>query len=250
MSSGLTSLAGALGAYYHHFVAIEGYSFGLTVQYIAMVLVGGVASVGGTLIGAALIVLLPELISALLGALQVSPQLRLYSFAVQHALFGVLLGACIMFAPEGLAGAWHSFTRRTANWRIRPPRRQQPAYAASSIGARRPQAFATDRAEDSSRSARAARRLRGRSSGSPQPPVRAVDDRELPLASHDALAAARSDVPEPLLAVRGLTVCYGQAVALTNLSLEVPAGSIVALLGPNRRGQEQHAARDQRRSPR
>ena len=41
---------------------------------------------------------------------------------------------------------------------------------------------------------------------------------------------------EPLLAVRGLSASYGPIQALQNVSFEVPAGSIVALLGSNGAG--------------
>ena len=63
VSSATISLAGALGAYYQHFVAVEGYTFFLTIQSIAMVLIGGVSSIAGALAGAAFVVLLPQVAS-------------------------------------------------------------------------------------------------------------------------------------------------------------------------------------------
>ena len=49
----MTSLAGALGAYYQHFVAADDYTFFLTVQYLAMVLIGGSAHIAGAITRAA-----------------------------------------------------------------------------------------------------------------------------------------------------------------------------------------------------
>jgi len=42
--------------------------------------------------------------------------------------------------------------------------------------------------------------------------------------------------PEPLLAIEGLDLCYGDAQALAGVSLAVPAGAIVAIVGANGAG--------------
>ena len=123
ISSAMTSLAGALGAYYQHFVAVEGYTLFMTVQYLAMVLIGGVTSIVGALAGAAFVVLLPHLVSAGLGALPVPPQLKLYSFALQFALFGVLMGVFVVFEPGGLVSLGRRIARRPKRTRIEPIRR-------------------------------------------------------------------------------------------------------------------------------
>ena len=49
-----------------------------------------------------------------------------------------------------------------------------------------------------------------------------------------------------MLKVKDLSVNYGGIRALRGVSLEVPAGKIVTLIGGERRGKEQHAARDSR----
>ena len=67
VSSAITSVAGALGAYYQHFVAVDGFTLFVTVRYLAMVLIGGVASIGGALLGAAFLTLLPHLITEAAG---------------------------------------------------------------------------------------------------------------------------------------------------------------------------------------
>jgi branched-chain amino acid transport system ATP-binding protein len=51
-----------------------------------------------------------------------------------------------------------------------------------------------------------------------------------------ASAAPDRSTGTPVLAVEGLAVCYGRAVALRDVSLEVPAGGAVALLGANGAG--------------
>jgi branched-chain amino acid transport system permease protein len=122
VSSGMTSFAGALGAYYHHFVAVEGYTFFLAIQYLAMVLIGGVGSVAGALTGAALVILLPQLVSAGVGLLPLPPQFKLYSFAVQYLLVGLLMASFILFLPGGLVSLWHRRARHARSQSAAPSR--------------------------------------------------------------------------------------------------------------------------------
>ncbi|HEY1298006.1 MAG TPA: branched-chain amino acid ABC transporter permease, partial [Chloroflexota bacterium] len=109
VSAALTSFAGALGAYYQHFVAADGYTFFLTVQYLAMVLIGGSAQIAGAITGAAFVVLLPQAVTLALGALPVPPQFKLYTFALQYVLFGLLMAGFILFEPGGLTALWTRF---------------------------------------------------------------------------------------------------------------------------------------------
>jgi branched-chain amino acid transport system permease protein len=106
VSSAITSVAGALGAYYQHSVAVDGFTLFVTVRYLAMVLIGGVASPGGALLGAAFVSLLPHLITEAAGALPVPPSARLYVFAIQYVTFGALLAGVLLLEPGGLIGLW------------------------------------------------------------------------------------------------------------------------------------------------
>ncbi|GMV02456.1 MAG: ABC transporter ATP-binding protein [Burkholderiales bacterium] len=45
-----------------------------------------------------------------------------------------------------------------------------------------------------------------------------------------------TDGPEPLLALRNVETCYGPVLAIQGVSMDVPAGSIVTLLGSNGAG--------------
>jgi branched-chain amino acid transport system permease protein len=66
ISSALASLAGALFAYYRGFVSVEAFSLFLSIQYVAMIIIGGMGSLLGALLGALFVTLLPYLIEALL----------------------------------------------------------------------------------------------------------------------------------------------------------------------------------------
>jgi branched-chain amino acid transport system permease protein len=69
ISSAITAVAGALFAYYRGFVSVEAFSLFLTIQYLAMVIIGGMGSLLGALLGAAFVTIFPYIIETGLLAL-------------------------------------------------------------------------------------------------------------------------------------------------------------------------------------
>ena len=59
VSSTLTAVAGCLFAYYRGFVSAEAFSLFLTIQYVAMIIIGGMGSLLGAVLGTVFVVLLP-----------------------------------------------------------------------------------------------------------------------------------------------------------------------------------------------
>src|SRR5207245_4321663 len=89
LSSAITAVAGALFAYYRGFVSVEAFSLFLTIQYVAMIIVGGLGSLLGALLGAVFVILFPYWIE---NALFMLPGARSYAsevFAVNYAAFGL-----------------------------------------------------------------------------------------------------------------------------------------------------------------
>lgn len=85
--------------------------FGLlmSVQFIAMVLIGGVATISGSIMGAMLIAALPRISSelpALLPFLSSSPTEHPNIFEFEQVTYGVLIIAFLLFEPRGLFGIW------------------------------------------------------------------------------------------------------------------------------------------------
>ena len=64
ISSALTALAGALFAYYRGFVSVEAFSLFLSIQYVAMIIIGGMGSLLGAILGAVFVTLFPYGIEA------------------------------------------------------------------------------------------------------------------------------------------------------------------------------------------
>lgn len=98
ISAGFAGTAGALFARWENFVTPESFTFWESVLLVAMVVLGGMGSVPGVLLGVALIVGLPELLRADVfsrwgGGFLVN---------ARYLLFGVMLVAMAIFRPEGL----------------------------------------------------------------------------------------------------------------------------------------------------
>jgi branched-chain amino acid transport system permease protein len=123
-SSVMTALAGALWAYQRSFVSIEAFGFTVTLEYIAMVIIGGLGSVLGALIGTAFVTLLPYGIDWAVAALGRGAA-EYYLFPLKFGAFGVLMALFLIFEPEGLVGIW----RRARNWVLLWPLRQRPLRA-------------------------------------------------------------------------------------------------------------------------
>lgn len=106
-SSALTAFAGGLFAYYRGFVSIEAFSLYLAVQYVAMIIIGGVGSLAGALLGAAFVTVLPFLIEGILFALPGANQYAGSAFAANYAAFGLVMILFLALEPHGLMGLWH-----------------------------------------------------------------------------------------------------------------------------------------------
>jgi branched-chain amino acid transport system permease protein len=123
ISSAVTSVAGALFAYYRGFVSVEAFSLFLTIQYVAMIIIGGMGSLLGALLGAVFVTLFPYLIEAALLALPRAQQYAGVLFAVNYAAFGVVMVVFLLFEPSGLVGIW----RRVQSYFLLWPFRYRPA---------------------------------------------------------------------------------------------------------------------------
>ena len=107
-SSAIASMAGALMANFMSNVTWEAFGLDFAIQFIARIIIGGLGSLGGSLVGAAIWLLLPSIISGL------SPQAGHMSgwLAVLlgeskpqlvQAIFGLLVNLLLIFAPDGVA---------------------------------------------------------------------------------------------------------------------------------------------------
>jgi branched-chain amino acid transport system permease protein len=106
VSSSMTAIAGAFFAYYRGFVSVEAFSLYLAIQYIAMVIVGGMGSLVGALLGAAFITAFPYVVEGLLMRLPGVQGYMSSVFAMNYAMFGLMMIFFLLVEPRGLVGAW------------------------------------------------------------------------------------------------------------------------------------------------
>jgi ABC-type branched-subunit amino acid transport system permease subunit len=98
LAGAITALAGALYAHYLTFINPSPFGFTYSVELVLMVVLGGVASLWGAVLGAASVVVLVEALRTLLPLLVASHGAAEYEIV----LFGVILMAFMIVAPGGL----------------------------------------------------------------------------------------------------------------------------------------------------
>ena len=106
LSAFVSSIAGSLYAHTMGFVSPTSFGFNFSVELVTMVIVGGLGSVYGSLIGAALLTLLPELLRAF----------QDYDIVI----YGLVLILMTMFMPGGLVRGIPALFAR-----LLPTRRQE-----------------------------------------------------------------------------------------------------------------------------
>jgi branched-chain amino acid transport system permease protein len=104
LSSFLVGLAGAVQAFYLTTATYESYTLDLAVLYIAMVVLGGMGSLYGPIVGAFLLTLLGQSLAGAFAIVGVGGAVTTANiFLVRGMLIGLILAVVIMFEPRGLA---------------------------------------------------------------------------------------------------------------------------------------------------
>src|SRR5713101_5861846 len=115
-------IAGALYAHYNQVVSNEGFGVDRSIIFLAMVIIGGLGSVMGTLMGAAFMVLLPESMEWLSAMLRGSPIDQMLGLKnniafLREMSIGVIIIIFLIFEPDGLAHRWRQIK---AYWKLYP----------------------------------------------------------------------------------------------------------------------------------
>lgn len=107
LSSFYAGTAGALLAGYTRVITPENFTIDVSIQYLAMIIIGGLGSVLGSVYGAVFMMLLPIGLRALADFLGTFfPNIEHLLLAMQTALFGLIIILFLIFEPEGLAKLW------------------------------------------------------------------------------------------------------------------------------------------------
>ncbi len=122
IASFYAGVAGALYAHHLQFVSVEAFNILFSIQFLGMVIIGGLGSISGSLMGAAFMVALPELVQAGADALANGPldhALKLganISF-LREMVIGATIVLFLIFEPDGLAHRWRLIK---AYWKLYP----------------------------------------------------------------------------------------------------------------------------------
>jgi branched-chain amino acid transport system permease protein len=103
LSAGITGLAGALLAHHLKYLTPDGFTLLLSLELVLMVVIGGLGSLRGAILGAVLISLLPTAISRIKPFL---PDSIAKQFGLETFIFGFVLAVFVLFEPMGLNGRW------------------------------------------------------------------------------------------------------------------------------------------------
>jgi ABC-type branched-chain amino acid transport system, permease component len=109
VSSFYAGFAGALWAYYMISITAEPFNLGLSVEFIAMVIIGGLGNIPGAIFGATFITLLNELLRFFTGLLMnigFVTSLGLNIAPLREFTFGLAIVLFILLEPRGLAELW------------------------------------------------------------------------------------------------------------------------------------------------
>ncbi len=103
LSAGVTGLAGALLAHHTKYLTPDAFTLILSMELVLMVVIGGLGSLRGAILGAILISMLPTLISRIKPLL---PDHIAKQFGLETFIFGFILALFVLFEPGGINGRW------------------------------------------------------------------------------------------------------------------------------------------------
>ena len=122
ISAFYAGIGGALYGHYLGFVSVEEFTILLSITFIGMIIIGGMGSVMGTLMGVVFMVMLPEVMEGLGGMLAdtnwLGGQALVGSIAyIKEAAIGLAIVLFLIFEPDGLAHRWRQIK---AYWKLYP----------------------------------------------------------------------------------------------------------------------------------
>jgi branched-chain amino acid transport system permease protein len=117
LSAFMVGVAGALYAYYLGVVVPGKFTLDLSIDYLAMGIVGGLGTVLGPLYGAAVITVIPEALRTLSQALSsMFPNIATALNALREVVFGAVIVVFLIFEPKGLADWWRVVRAYFKRW--------------------------------------------------------------------------------------------------------------------------------------
>ena len=118
ISSFIVGVAGALISLQIRFVNIDVFALILSIEALAFLILGGLGSIAGAILGAVFLSFLPEAIRLVMtlfgGSNPTSSGANL--FEIRGMAYGVVIVVFLRWAPDGLIGLWRDIRKYWSNW--------------------------------------------------------------------------------------------------------------------------------------
>lgn len=103
ISAAVTGLAGALYAHRLGYISPEAYTILLSVEFLLLIVVGGLGSIHGAVFGAIFVIVLPQIVAVLKGYM---PSEIADQTGIDAGIFGLVIVLFMLYEPLGLYGRW------------------------------------------------------------------------------------------------------------------------------------------------
>ena len=110
-------VSGVLLVLYNGSAIVETFSLGLSIDFLAMAIIGGLGTMVGSLIGPSFLLLLDPVIESFANALQsLFPSTIDVATALRPTFFGLIIVLFLIFEPRGLANGWRLVRQYFKRW--------------------------------------------------------------------------------------------------------------------------------------
>jgi branched-chain amino acid transport system permease protein len=120
ISSFYAGVCGVLYTYYFGIANYEQFQIGVSIDYLAMIIIGGLGSVLGSILGAAFVALLPLVIRTLMesvsGIFFDASEMATVVSSMRLIIFGTLIIVFLVLEPEGLNRLWRNIRNYFRVW--------------------------------------------------------------------------------------------------------------------------------------
>ena len=118
VSAFYAGIAGSLWGVYTGYITAEHFTIAESINYLAMIIIGGMGSILGSIFGAVFMTLLPQLLTVGTGALaNIFPKIGFLIMSFKDGIFGMIVILFLIFEPDGLAHRWRLIK---AYWKLYP----------------------------------------------------------------------------------------------------------------------------------
>lgn len=118
ISSFIVGIAGALMSLQIRFINIDVFALILSIEALAIIILGGLGSIAGAVLGAIFLSFLPEGIRLFFETFG-DPNSTLYTsyvYEIRGIAYGIVIVLFLRFKPEGLIGLWRDARKYWSNW--------------------------------------------------------------------------------------------------------------------------------------